>query len=71
MDPRGADTFFLLDMGTILIFALAIVVAISGVSTASLDTRSKLEEQIAKYDKDINDLKEILRQQLEKLQRRG
>lgn len=70
-DPRSAGTFFVLDMGTILIFTIAIMVAISGVSTALLNTRQKLEEQIAKYDKDIDDLKEILKKQLEKLQRRG
>jgi hypothetical protein len=68
VDPRALDTFFLVDMSTILIFSIAIVVAISGVSTALLDSRPKLEEQIAKYDKNINDLKEILRQRLEKLQ---
>ena len=71
VDPRAADTFFVLDMVTILIFALAIVVAISGVSMALLDTRPKLEEQIAKYDKNVTDLKEILKQQREKLERRA
>src|ERR1019366_1529720 len=70
-DPRAADIFFLLDMGTILIFALAIVVAISGVSMALLDTRSKLAEQIAKYDKDIHTLNALLSARLEKLQGRG
>jgi hypothetical protein len=69
VDPRGANGFFALDMGTIFIFTIAIVVAISGVDTALLDTRTKLEEQIAKYDKNIADLKEILRQRLEKLGR--
>jgi hypothetical protein len=71
VDPRALNTLFVLDMGTILIFAMAIVVAISGVSMALLDTRPKLEEQIAKYDKNINDLKKILRQRLEKLSRHG
>jgi hypothetical protein len=67
VDPRAANTFFALDMGTILIFTIAMAVAISGVSMALLDTRPKLEDQIANYDKNINDLKEILRQRLEKL----
>jgi hypothetical protein len=71
LDPRGANGFFALDMGTIFIFTIAIVVAIAGVSTALLDTRPKLEEQIAKYDKNITDLKEILRQRLEKIGRHG
>jgi hypothetical protein len=70
-DPRAANGFSALDMSAILIFALAIVVAISGASTALLDTRPKLEEQIAKYDKNINDLREILRQRLQKLGGRG
>lgn len=63
------NSFFALDIGTIFMFTIAIVVAASGVSTALLDTRQKLEEQIAKYDKNIADLKEILRKQLEKLQK--
>ena len=71
LDPRGANGFFALDMGTIFIFTIAIVVAIAGVSTALLDTRPKLEEQIVKYDKNITDLKEILRQRLEKIGRHG
>jgi hypothetical protein len=71
LDPTGANGFFALDMGAILIFTIAIVVAIAGVNTALLDSRPKLEEQIAKYDKNIIDLKEILRQRLEKLGRRG
>jgi hypothetical protein len=68
-DPRSPGTFFVLDIGTIFIFTIAMVVAIAGMSTALLDTRQKLEEQIAKHDKDINDLKEILRKRLEKLER--
>jgi hypothetical protein len=68
VDPRALDIFLLLDMTTIAIFAIAIVVAIAGVSTALLDSRPKLAEQISKYDKNINDLNEILRQRLEKLQ---
>jgi hypothetical protein len=71
LNPRAADSLFVLDLGTIFIFSLAGVVAISGVSMAQLDTRQKLEEQIAKYDKNINDLKEILKKQLEKLGRHG
>ena len=65
VDPRAANTFFALDMGTILIFSIGIMVALSGVSMASLDTRTKLEDQITKYDKNINDLREILRQRLD------
>jgi hypothetical protein len=71
VDPRALDTFFLLDITTIAIFSMAIVVATAGVSTALLDTRTKLEAQIAIHDKNINDLKEILRQRLEKLERHG
>lgn len=70
-DPAAANSFFALDMGTIFMFTIAIVVAIAGASTAQLDTRPKLEEQIAKYDKNITDLKEILRQRLEKLRKHG
>jgi multisubunit Na+/H+ antiporter MnhE subunit len=69
LDPTAANSFFALDMGTIFIFTMAIVVALSGVSMALLDTRPKLEEQISKYDKNITDLKEILKQQREKLGR--
>jgi predicted TIM-barrel enzyme len=71
VNPRAADSLFVLDLSTIFIFSLAGVVAISGVSMTQLDTRQKLEEQIAKYDKNIADLKEILKKQLEKLERRG
>src|ERR1039457_5734773 len=71
LDPTAANAFFALDIGAILIVTMAMAVAISGVSTALLDTRPKLEEQIAKYDKNITDLKEILKQQREKLQSRG
>jgi hypothetical protein len=70
-DPNAADTLFLFDLGTILVFALAMVIAIAGVGMASLDTRSKLEEQISKYDQEINALKEILKKRLEKLERHG
>ena len=70
-NPRAADSLFVLDLGTIFIFSLAGVVAIAGVSMAQLDTRTKLEDQIAKYDKNIADLKEILKKQLERLGRHG
>jgi predicted TIM-barrel enzyme len=68
--PRAADSLFVLDLSTIFIFSLAGVVAISGVSMTQLDTRQKLEEQIAKYDNNITDLKEVLKKQLENLERR-
>jgi hypothetical protein len=68
LNPEGAgNPFFALDMGSILMFTVAIVVAVSGVSMALLDTRSKLAEQIAKHDKDIETLKGILNERLEKL----
>lgn len=52
-------------------FTVAIVVAAQGVTMASLDTRPKLAQQIAKYEKDIQTLKAILNERIERLRGRG
>jgi hypothetical protein len=61
LNPEASrEPLALLDMGSILMFTLGIAVAISGVSTAQLDTRSKIAEQVSKYEKDIESLNGIL-----------
>jgi hypothetical protein len=56
-----------MDLLAIFIFTIAIAIAIQGLNVASWDTRSKVAEQIKKYDAEIANLEAILASRLQKL----
>jgi hypothetical protein len=61
MQPAfGIRPAFPLGLFSVLFYFLAVVVAIQGVTTASLDTREKISESIAKLESEITDLKQKL-----------
>jgi hypothetical protein len=51
---------FPLDYVAVLFYAIAIVIAIQGVKFATLDTREKIINTVAKYDADLEDLEKKL-----------
>jgi hypothetical protein len=58
----------MLDMAAIMMFALAILVALSSLTiTVAEDNKQKLAAQSEKYGKEIETLKMILRTRLDKL----
>jgi len=61
MQPAfGIRPAFPLGIFSLLFYFLAIVLAIQGITKASLDTREKISESIAKLELEIADLKEKL-----------
>jgi hypothetical protein len=70
--PPSPDALVLLDLVAIMVFALAFTVALSAVIiTVAEDNTQKLAAQAETYGKEIESLKRILNERLEKLQRRG
>jgi hypothetical protein len=56
----GTLPAFPLGLFSVLFYFLAVVLSIQGITTASLDTREKISESIAKLDSEIADLKKKL-----------
>jgi hypothetical protein len=61
MQPAfGIRPAFPVGLFSILFYFLAVVLSIQGIKTASLDTREKVSEAIAKLESEITDLKQKL-----------
>ena len=66
--PESPGALAMLDMAAIMMFALAIAVALSSVTiTIAEDNKQKFAVQSEKYGKEIENLKMILKAQLDKL----
>lgn len=66
--PESRGALAMLDMAAIMMFAIAIAVALSSLTiTVAEDNKQKLAAQSEKYGKEIENLKTILKARLDKL----